>query len=99
MKNRAENFKTIKDIYYRTAEEFSQGLIGDDWEQEFFDKIEIMFNTDKQKALVDLFYSDDDNIITVTDRLLSTLQQKTLLESYYFETFSNDLVVVSIVKK
>lgn len=99
MKNRAENFKTIKDIYYRTAEEFSQGLIGDDWEQEFFDKIEIMFNTDKQKALVNLFYRDDDDIITVADGLLSTLRQKTLLESYYFETFSNDLVVVNIVKK
>ena len=90
--------KIVNDTYYETQEDFNNDLI-EDWEQVFFDRLDDQLETDTEKVITHLFYTDDDTISEVVEHILGDLSQETLLQSFSFEPYDDVVVMVCIVAK
>lgn len=98
MIEKTELAKIVQDTYFETQSDFENHKI-DDWEQVFFNKLDDQLETDTEKVITHLFYTDDDSIADVVGYILYDLSQETLLQSFYFEPYDDVVVMVCIVKK
>ena len=90
----AEFYRDSVNLYYKYKEKT------EDWEQAYFDAMEIRYDTEEEECLIHLYYWDDDDITGVAQGILRDLDGKRILLSNVFEDDDNSTTVVAtIVKK
>ena len=87
----------VKTSFFETNQDFNDGKI-DDWEQVWFNKLEDKLDTDSEKVIASIFYSDE-TITDVVQCILNDLSQETVLQSVCFDADSETTVVVCMVTK
>lgn len=89
-------YTTACDLYFQKKYHHET----DDWEQEYFDAMEVCFNDDTQECLIHLFYADDENVGSAVQGVLDDLVGKKLITATCFDDEGLDCTVaVMLVKK
>ena len=94
MTKMADFYRDSVNLYYQCKNQMPDG----DWEQAYFDAMELRYDTEEEVCLVHIYYSDDDYIGEVAQGILDDLNGRRLILSNCFED-GNAVIVATIVDK
>lgn len=94
MTKMADFYRDSVNLYYQSKQQTPHG----DWEQAYFNAMELRYDTEEEQCLVHIYYYDDSDIAEVAQCILDDLDGRRLILSNIFED-ENAVIVATIVDK
>ena len=84
-----------RDLYFKKKYKHDT----DDWEQEYFDAMEVKYDTDTEFCGIHLYYWDDEDMTEMAKHILDDLMGRALLKGTVIEDEENQTTVVVTLSK
>ena len=92
MTKMADFYRDSEALYYKYKEKHAD----DDWEQEYFDAMDVRYSTEEE-CLIHFYYWDDDNISETLQGIFKAIDGKRVILSHVFDDDYNQTTIVTAI--